>query len=658
MKNNRKAFFITVFLLCFYTTYSFSQKNYKWDKKVKESPAIPEIFSDADAVMIYYKETRETLLDDNRIFSRNIVKQKIKILTESGLKKYARIILPKKKGMKSSILDARTIKQDGSIVNLDAKKEIKSLEFTDADDFLDKSQYEIFSIPGVAVGDEVEIVAIRDGYTVERGAVVIPHKFIPILDLTFTVRSKHKDIGVDAINVNNMSMPQVVNYGDGTRVMWRIKNLHGLYEEIGNISAISLPHFIYELNFDRLYTDSAPPNIKSWKDLLHYANKEIYNVKIRKKGEFNKLFSQIISQANSESILDKLSAIQEYINEVDIVTLNSKEENKGLMYFLAEKKGDYATIIKMYKALLSQLEIDFRFGVGRAKYLGPIHLNFPSFFQISDFIFLVPEDSGYIVLPIKSANRKFKINEIPVHLNDTKIHMISPGNKNLFRSTTLRGYTQKDNIQQRDHIASVSLESGKISYKRTESLSGALSTKYRNDHLDLMESNSMEEYLNSSLDDLLSTNVDSFDVSKPEQDFPFAYRLLFDFKTTNQIIQLDEKVYKIDLSNLLNHRLQKANENRLLDYYPPFRYSDGFSYEFKFESPINLVNKNNIDRTVSNNAGSFQISAEQVDSNTIILTSTYIIKQGKIKKEDIQNLLAITEEAMKADNEGLIVEVE
>jgi len=656
MRNNNRINF-TIIFICFICSTLMAQKNYKWDRKIQASPDVPEMFSDADAVIVFYKETRETLLDNNRILSRNIVKQRIKIQTQSGLERYARILLPKIKGMKSIILDARTIKKNGEIVDLDAKSEIKSLEFTDEDDFLDKSKFDLFSIPGVAVGDEIEIVSIQDGYTIERGDVVIPHQFIPIMEITFTVQTKHKDIGVDAMNVNNMNMPQVVNYDNGTKVVWKAKNLPGLYEDKGNISALSLPHFIYQLNLDRLYRDSAPPNIKSWKDLMHYANKEYFDVNIRSKASLKNIANTILESADSDSKIDKLHAIQKYMNEVEKVKLNEQEESSGIEYFLEEKKGDYTTIIKMYKALLSQMGIPYRIGSCRSRGMGPIDLNFPSYFQITDFIFLIPEGDGYFFLPIKSDNNSYNVNEAPLSLSDTKVHMISPGDKNLFRSVTLNGNDYKDNIRQINHLAVVSLENDSIFYERTETYAGALSTKHRNYHAYLKESKLLEEHVSENLISS-NTTLDSCSMSEPSQIFPYHYDLLFDFSTNDQITKLDEKIYKIDLSGNFNHQKLEASKNRLLDYYPAYKYSDGFVYAYKFEQPVKLINKENIDRSVRNNAGSFYVSVEQVNPTTIIIKSKYIIKQRRIKKEDIQDLIDITDESNKADNEGLIIEIE
>ena len=649
-------------LLCFFISLLpsilLAQKDYKWDTP-EPSPTIPEEFKDADAVMIYDKEIRDTYLDNNRFFSRNTIKRRIKIQTEIGLEKYGRIIIPKKSGMDFVMLDARTIKKDGTVVELDAKTEIKAIELTDEEDYLDRSRYNIFSIPGIAIGDEVEIVSIQEGYTIERGATVVLHNFIPIMQRSFSVEAHHKGLGVMATNRNGMEKPKIKKNLTSMALTWRGENLSGLYEERGNISTRSLPHFIYELNLDRLYQDSAPPNIKTWNDLLHYINDSYFKVRIRKNRKFKEVFDSILSTAKGDTKLDKVTAIQNYMNDVKMITIPDKEASQGVEYFLEEKKADFSTLMKMYKSLFEELGMDYQIAAGRSKHIGSIDLTFPTYLQITDFLFLLPDENGNsILLPTKSSKEAYNIDEVPTELYDTKIYMISPKDKALFQSAHLKGPGYKNSTYQQKYEVKVSFAEGKLQYHAEETFSGAVSTDYRNHHYALMENESMEEYLNEYMEDFGVASVDTFSLSEQSIQAPYSYTLFYDFTTTNQVSELEEKVYKIDLANLLSHALQNASPNRLLDYYPPYGYTDGFVYAFQFDQAVKLSNKENIDRKVKNSIGSFSLSVDQVNPTTILLRSKYVIEKGRIPVGSIQQLIDLTEAAEKADNEGLIIELE
>ncbi|MFT4664868.1 MAG: hypothetical protein ACI8YQ_000153 [Polaribacter sp.] len=653
------CYFFLLFFFLFSFNNLFAQKDYKWDKEVAVAPAIPTEFQDADAVMIYDKQFRQTYLEDYRFFSRNIIKRRIKIQTQEGLEKYARIVIPKKDGMHIEQLDARTIKQDGSIVDLDAKKDIKVIELTDDDD-LDKTKYKVFSVPGAAVGDEIEMVCIQEGYTIQWGATVILHQSIPVLESEFSVESKNKGIVILATSRNGMSDGKMEKNIGNVILTWRAENLPGLYEERGNISARTLPHFLYELNIDRLYKNSsrAAPNIKSWSALLHHYNENYYDVRIRKEKKFDEVYEAIMSTAKSNATIHRLRAIQEYINEVKLEKIPDNEASEGVEYFLKKKTADFNTLIKMYKSLLEKMGVDYLFAAGRSKYAGPIDLRFPTYLQITDFLFLVPDAMGNsIILPTKSKYRSYGLNEIPLELYDTDIYIISPTDKKLFQSISLRDQGYKRNLRLRKIKVSVQLEAGTIQYAAAETISGALSTRFRNRHFNTLENEEMQEYLDNYLEDLKTVSIDTFYLSKrPEKD-PFRYKLHYKYKTDNQITKLEDNVYMITFDHFLDHYLQRASANRMLDYNAPFAYTDGFSYYLEFDQKVKLSNKENLDLTVKNDMGSFLMNVKQVNPTTLLIKSKYTLMKSIIPVAQVQDLIDLMETAEKADNEGVILEL-
>ncbi len=655
----KKSCFLIILFFLTAVGSNEAQKDYKWAKKPMEVHPIPEIFSHADAVMLFDRETRQTYFQDYRFFSRNILHRRIKIQTQTGLEKYARIIIPKKPGMQIEILDARTIKKDGSIIDLDAKNDIKTLELADEDDLIDRSRYRVFSVPGVAVGDDIEMVAIQEGYHLEQGATVVMHDYIPVLKSEFGVEVFEKSIVIMATNYNQMPNPDLEKNLNNVKLTWKAENLPGLYEERGTIAARSLPHFIYELNLDRLYTDSAPPDIQTWSDLLHYLNKEHYQVRIRRSKKFNELFDNIVQSAASTSLFDRLSAIQQYLNEVKIVKIPEKEASEGMEYFLEKKKADYNTHMKLYKSLLEKLGVEYLIAAGRSKYLGPINLNFPTYLQISDLLFLIPdEQGGFIVLPTKSKNKTYDVNEFPIELYDTEVYMISPTKKSLFQVVTLNGPGPKKTMLLRKIKAKANLNEGTIEHFVEETYSGALSTRNRNWHYQQYENQTLKDLLLKDRTEQKMTSIDTISLSERPRIDPYKYELSYGFQTNHQITKLEEGVFKISLEHFLDHHLQLANENRLLDYYPKFAYTDGYTYYMEFDQPIKLVNKENFDLRANSPNASFECLVQQVNPTALLIKSKYTIKSNRIPVTDIHQLIEVNNAAQKADNEGLIVQLE
>ncbi len=650
----KNIFFLLLFWLLSATSLS-AQKNYKWDPPVP-SVAIPEAFKTADAVIISNYENRQTYFEEYRFFSQNIIKRRIKILTELGLEKYGRIFLPKKPELFISILDARTIKKDGTIIDLDPKKDINSIELTEEDDFLNRTKYQVFSIPGLEVGDEFEMVCIHEGYGLERGATVVLHDFIPVLESKFTIETGDKRIIIMAANRNQMPKPEVKNNLNSIVFTWKANNLPGLIEERGNISAKTLPHFIYELNFDRLYRDAAPPNIENWRDLLLYINKQYFDVRIRKKKKFKETYAKIISTAKSDSKFDQLNAIQKYLNEVQLITIPKKEEGEGIEYFLEKKKADYNTLIKMYKSLLSNLGVTYQIAAGRSKFQGAIDLEFPTYVQITDFLFVVEENDNSHVLPLKTKSTSYGINEIPLDLTGTDIYLIHPNEKTSFRMISLPKPNHKKNVRLHKIKGKVKLKEKTLSYLSETTFGGAFSTLNRSRHYRL--ENQLQKYGEEQLEKQNIALLDSISLSSKPTQFPYRYKLTQQYQTKQQISELEKNVYNISLENFLEHTIQQVNENRLLDYYPSYTYTDAFSYYLEFDHAVKLNNKENLDRVISNDLGSFTMSINQSTPNLILIRSKYILKATHIPVSKIPDLISLNKAAIDADNQGIIISVE
>ena len=635
-----------------------AQKNYKWSKKVSPAKPIPERFADADAVMIYSTEIRQTKFEDYKLFSRNVFKQRIKIQTEKGLEDYGRIILPKKNNMKIFTLDARTIKQDGSFVDLDSKTEIKEIELTDKDDLIDKRKYKVFSIPGVEVGDEIEIVCIQEGFTLEQGGTVFLHKTIPCLKSKFIIETFDKRIVPKATNRNRMPVPKIANELNSFSARWMLENVPGLYEERGNISAKSLPCLVYEINLDNLYfTNSSEevPNIKNWNELLHYNNRRYYDVNIRSQKKFDEAINNILSKAKSDSTFDQLAAIQNHLNDKEYATIPEKQASEGIEFFLNHDKTDFNTLIRMYKSVLDKLGVEYYFGAARSKYLGPIDLDFPTSMQISDYIFVVKDGEQSHILPTMSRRSNYLINEIPIYLYGTDIYMVDFKDKKVFTSIKLPENKKNNHI--RKVKAKVNLAEGSILYSMDESFSGAKSTDYRDDYFDANNNEKLQKDIEEEFEILEASEVKNIELTEYPTTFPYKFNVTFDYKTENQISELEDKVYKISLENLFDHAIEGLSKNRLLDYYPRYTFTDSYTIVFEFDQPVKFSNKENIALSENTPVAAYTLTADQINPTSIVVKSKYTIRRNQIKVDEISRLIDVNAKAELGDNEGLIIEL-
>ncbi len=347
------------------------------------------------------------------------------------------------------------------------------------------------------------------------------------------------------------------------------------------------------------------------------------------------------------------------MNKVDYVKVIDKEASEGIEFFLENKKGDFNTFVRMYKALLEKFELPYYFAAARSKYWGPIDLDFPTSAQITDYLFLVEVDGQTHALPIASQTRygvdRYSINEIPMELFGTSIYMIDVNDKEVFKSIRLPENKKNNHI--RKAKAKVNLQEGVIDYAMEESYGGAKSTVWRNDHYDLKKENKLAKELAEDLEDLKVKEVTDVELSDYPTEHPYNYDVKYKYQTDNQISEMEDKIYKISLENVFQHHIQKAKKDRLLDYYPPYRYNDTYTFMMEFDSKIKLSNKDNLNFSDMNPLAAYKLVVDQINETTIIVKSTYSIRSSQIKLEDIQKLIDVNLNADKGDNEGIIIEV-
>lgn len=656
MKNYHKLFLLLL-IFSLFSTIGSGQKNYNWDNTPILQSSIPDQYSDADAIVISDYEERQSLFETPHFFTRVIFKRRIKIQSALGLEKYGRIIIPKKKNLQITVLDTRTIKQDGTIVDLDAK-DIKSLEVNPTENIFDTDKYLLFAVPGIEVGDEFEIVCIYEGRTIETGENIYLHSTLPVLQSSFVLEVV-KDIVVHTSNFNGMPEPSITKTLSTHKFKWELNNLSGLYDERCAILPNTIPYFIYELILDRFYNDSAPPSIKNWRDLLLYINKNSLNAKVRKKKALAATYQKMLGDNITSSDIEKAKTVHQYINKhIQLVkSIPEKEQSNGIEFFIDKGKADYPTLLKIYKTIFKKIGLDYYLASAKSRYFGKIKLNFPSTVQITDYLFVIEDENNIpIIFTPKTKYRTFEINEVPPHLEGTNMYMVNLKDKNTFKEVQLSYSSHKKNRRTRKIQSTVDLTKNTIEHNCQENFTGAVSLEIRYIFDDALANNRLYQLVDKLLTDRDDTaQLNEVTIADNTTVAPYNYGLKYDYSIATSILEIDSNLYKINLNNWFPHVLHKVNiENRQLDYHPLFMGVDAFSYYLSFNEEVELVNKENIDFKISNDVGVFEISFLQVKPNMIGIRSKYIIKSSKIAVEDIQQLSALNEAAKNAGSEGVI----
>ena len=628
-----------------------AQKDYKWKKAPQPTEVIPEAFKAQDAVMIYEDEELQSKYDD---LSRRIIKRRIKIQTELGLDKYARIVVPKQKYMGISVLDARTIKQDGSVVDLKAK-DIKAIDVISDDDIFDKDEYYLFKVPGVEIGDEIEMICIYEGYAYYSGGTVTLHSYLPVLKAKYTLKINN-GLPFTAARYNGMPKPAVDNTLNEFRCIWTAENLPGLFDQRWAIPYNTIPYSIYDISVPK----TGRKKQTQWAGLVKEIDKDHEDIRIRSKKKLNAIYEKIIGDKASASKYQQAVAVHDYINkEMRIMNIPEEEQSNGIEYFLEEKKASSTTIFQIYKNLMERLDLNYSLAIGRNRYYRDFHVDFPSTYQISNYLFLVENEQKELqIFPLKSKSNYYEVNELPIQLEGSTLYAMDMQEKDSLKFFKIPFSNYKKNKRLRKIKATVNWETKGITHTVTETMVGAVSTQTRHFYNNEKESKNLEKTFKTVLENRIpDAKFKSVTGGEMNVKPPFKYNLDYEYELENKITKLDEGVFKIDIENWFSHNtLPVKVEGRVLDYYPMNTGIDAYNYYLEFEAPVKLANKENLDIKVSNEVGSYEMTVNQISDNAISIRSKYIIKLNHIPADKVQLLKDLNEAAQKADAEGVLFE--
>jgi len=647
-----------ILLLSVFSLFTLSisaQRDYRWEKEYEPSPEIPAEFQEEDAVIIYNSEERQSRVINNAPFTRNIIKRRYKILTEKGLEEYTRFSVARSNRMNIAILDARTRKASGEIVDLEAK-EIKELEYNAEKDLNDKGKYLLFSVPGVEVGDEVEIVVTYEGSTLFSGGNIFLHQNLPTLKSEFQLFVDEKIIVFNAA-LNGMTQPKVETPNDHYRFTWTAENLPGLYDSRNAIPGNSLPYFIYSFDYSRFYGSLQPAAPNDWRELILDITERL-DLKTNSK-KLGAIMEEILGDKINASKIEQANAFHKYMNEN--ITLKRLKENEKSGYtetYFKNKIADWTALVSMYDAAFKWIGVNYYFGTGRSKYLGPILLSFPTDYQVTDYFYAVEDEKGgmHVYMP-KESNKKWQADEIPSHLRNTRVYILNMKDKETFMQLDFQNNRFNQNQMLFKGKAEVNLAEGTMKHTLQESSSGEISMEYRDriyaaDENDILADNATEQWQ----DKIPNAVVSAVKLSDYPTQNPYKYKIDYQVETPEQISEIETGTYKIKFGNCLTHNiLEVQKRKRLLDYCPDYASMEAYNYVLNISDEVTLQNKANLDIKVDNEVGTFELIVNQVKPNMLSVRSRYVIKVNSIAPDKMQLLYDLNEAAEAANSVEIIV---
>ena len=352
--------------------------NYQWD----EVPSLSDFegensFVAQDHRILEYQPGEQGLL----LFKT--VHKIIWVNDDNALERFNKVFIPLGQTEELLRLDARSIKANGEIVELnkDNIKELSNLE--------EYGNFKIFAIEGAEVGSVIEYVYTLADFNELAGNEVFQEE-VPIADAQLILRAPQY-LEFDVKAYNGLKAPK--KYKNGSLIEWRSvsDNITPLYEEIYATMRANRARIAYRLKFNK---NSYMPKkeIMSW---VTVANRfrEITFVEAPK-GSKKLLKDLKIEKMKSEE--DKIKALEKYIKNNIALKPDSGTEYSDIADVLERKFANELGMLRLYASLLQEAEIPFEVVIGSNRYNAKLDPEFPDFDILGELMIHFPQHNTYL----------------------------------------------------------------------------------------------------------------------------------------------------------------------------------------------------------------------------------------------------------------------
>lgn len=642
-------------LFIIWSNNTFSQADYTWDK-VPEKVAIPEKYNDADAVIIAMSQSVKTFSNE-KVFTVGSIYKRIKILTKKGIEDHSRIFFRYENNRMVKVLDARTIKENGEIINLSAA-DIKKQKYITKEGAY---KYVICAIPGVEVGDVIEIQYSYKYDGVAESSNIFLHESLPVLNSSFKL-SLAAGIVAKVNMYNGLNQPTVKNSNNFVSYTWKGTNLDGYGNVKYSILENEIPHLTYVITDIFYYGQNNVLVPNDWPLVLKRYGKYItkQDMSVASGNKYEKEFFQKISKKGN-SRLEKVQALQAYIFD-SIVSLpydenESRTIGKQLSMGVLEELSTY----RMYADYFKYLNIPFKLCVGRNRYTGQLEANFPTLYQLNYifFSFQDEENKKHFLIP-KDDYVNYRVDEIPYQMENSQLIEF-----HWFRTKELKFIKiPMSQIKENKLFVSgkwnVSLTDMNITLENKEMLAGEYSTLFN--YVVYPSENKekqikyLEEYLQNKrvyvnkIEDIAFTNAP----------IKAKTNLSYKVENSNGIVQLDEDLYSIDFSKILlffNKHTDLTDEERSLVFHNPFVSTENYNFNLTFDKKIRLSEGQDLDINFSNTFGNVTFTIKQMGDNVLNISGRYYDKNMIVTKDRYSEVKDLNNKIYDINQTILTVEV-
>ncbi|AXG71005.1 hypothetical protein KORDIASMS9_03260 [Kordia sp. SMS9] len=667
LKNRKVSLFIVCIGVLFYSFTSFV-------KDTNDDPFVT-LCKNSDA---YYKHTYQDITYDKYLlgYRRYVsIDNKLVVNNSNGVEEYAFLNLDEYQSNRIKSIQIRTLKSDGSIVELDSSLVFKRT-----------SKRKPFGaikhpIPAVEPGDTIETkyVYYENLEKSDLRAYVNLYTSIPSINSQYTVKTG-TGFSVRYKTYNDFPEPEVVSNDSLIYLQFSADKVKGLELNEHSCLFCEKPYFYYTI-------ENRDKEFRTWKNVYN----EEFNILTqpmaidREKSSYYKRWKRnTLGTAKDSSKYYQFRVLHtDILDNFSMKPPNPEEIIKSSGYFLKKKRFDMISIRRFYRQLLEDLEIDYWAVFGKNKQSGPIDMDYIRKGEFEHIFFAFKDENG--ILKFLYPNEEFynyQLDEIPTSLYDTKAVLARPFLKKkkrkkdkfitrnfqlamadsvLVATVKMPGIDYNRNYIQQTISSTVDLDEKKTSFRYRLQISGGYSTELRSFFSMLDKDKEASDYydaLSKFEGDDNTIQIDTITSRIQKRNKPFSFVMSGKGVINNAISFINDSLVSVSIEKLIQHdQLENNTSTSDLDYYLDYNYSDRFLFYLNFPCDIQVLGLENGKIDYTNDFSEYSFELTQSKNNQLKFQSNYKILKNLIPKEKLEELKTLNEQVKNVKNKRLIVKL-
>lgn len=635
---------------------------HKWAKAKPNIELDMARFSGDDAVLIYQYQTIQNnvaSLYHGELQVRSTVMRRIKLLTKKGIEDHSVIHVNKRRSDKLEVLDARTIKADGKVVDVSAK-DMRRLDLESGSFVDDRYEQLRFAVPAAEVGDEIEMVYTLQSSGIRVGDDLYFHEDLPVLRSVIVLDME--EIFQAEVRPMNGAGDATVSKAEGRiSYRWELRDLPGLSGERFGILTNEFPYISFVVRRIVITTQNGTSSYPVAPNSL--AN--LYDQYVARYGleglldqSGYRLATELKESAPGAGKLELAqAAVRTMADRLRIEDLPSDEVQQPLRHHLAAGRIDMWNLERLWWATLSALDLKPWVAFARNRYHGPMNAEYISPHLVTATFFAFNDDQGRMHFVFPSSTRaSYALGELPWHLEGSNVLL---ARKHSFqdlvaetKQVAINRSPETVNATSETVSAEYDLSSGRCTSRHRLQFLGAVARKHQSELPDIIQEGRLATEL---FEDQEAVVLDSIDFHLTNDGAPKSAALRFRASRPIQATELDAGVQSIPLNRLLSawtYGTFTAERKTGIDL--PYALSDDRIARIAFNQPVQVLNADEVSGSTTNPYGACTMKVAQVDSRTIELRWSYTIRSQQIPVTGTTDLNGLHERSETVRNSDLI----